>query len=43
MLLFHYTKDASGSLKVASVVEYVDSFKMREFKAKMAGGSPPSE
>ena len=42
VLLFHYIKDASGSLKIASVVEYVDSFKVREFKAKMAGGAPPS-
>jgi len=42
MLLFHYTKDANGSLKIASVVEYVDSFKVKEFKGKMAGGPPPS-
>jgi len=42
LLLFHFAKDASGSLKIASVVEYVDSFKVKEFKAKMAGELPSS-
>lgn len=41
-MLFHFTKDANGSLKIARFVEYVDSVKMKAFEAKMAGGPPPS-
>jgi len=43
LLLFNFSKDESGVLKIASVTEYVDSFKMKEWKAKMASGAPPSE
>ena len=45
MFLFSFTKDESGTLKIASIVEYVDSFKVKEVKAKIAGGlggPPPS-
>ena len=40
-MLINYIKDASGSLKIASFVEYVDAIKMKEFEEKMAGGPTP--
>jgi len=33
--IFQFTKDASGALKVTNVIQYVDSFKVAEIKAKM--------
>jgi len=42
LMFFHFAKDASGSLKITSIVEYVDSFKVNELKAKMAGLFSPS-
>lgn len=42
LLLFHFARDASGSLKITSVVEYVDSLKVKEFKDKRPGGAPAS-
>jgi len=36
LILFNFSKDEGGALKIASVVEYVDSFKVKEVMAKMA-------
>jgi hypothetical protein len=43
LLLFNFAKDEGGVLKITSVVEYVDSFKVKEAKAKMGSGPPPSK
>ncbi|KAF9644197.1 hypothetical protein BDM02DRAFT_3131918 [Thelephora ganbajun] len=43
LLLFNFSKDESGALKITSVTEYMDSFKVKELKAKMASGPPPSK
>jgi len=40
----HFIKDESGSLKIGSLVEYVDSIKTKEFEEKMVelvGGPLP--
>ena len=34
---FQYTKESNGSLKVTSVIEYLDSFKVKELQAKLGG------
>lgn len=43
LLLFDFSKDEGGVLKIASITEYVDSFKVKEFKAKMASGAQSSK
>lgn len=42
LLLFNFAKEESDMLKIANVTEYVDSFKVKELKAKMANGLPSS-
>lgn len=45
LLLFNFIKDG-GVLKISSVTEYVDSYKVKEFKEKRAAagnGPSPSE
>ena len=34
-LVFQFSKEADGSLKVVKVIEYLDSFAVKELKAKM--------
>ena len=42
ILIILSLKEEGGVLKIASVVEYVDSFKVKEVKAKMASGAQSS-
>lgn len=42
LILFNFIKHEGGPL-IANVVEYVDSFKVKEFKAKMASKPPAPE
>jgi hypothetical protein len=43
LFLFNFTKDGSDVLKIASVVEHVDSSKVKVLMAEMASGPPPSK